>query len=151
VVDVRILHAAELAWANARYAEVEFQPSRPRDCVALASIDGQRAGLGRLVAVDGDCGELGGIFVLPGYRGRGVAHAVVGYLLQRSSYPTLYCLPFAHLERFYRGFGFAPVDAAAPVPSAIADKRAWCARQYVEPVSLLVRTTAARPQASPGT
>ena len=140
MVSVRTLQAAELAWANARYAEVHFQPSPAQDLVALALVDGERAGLGRLVPLGEGAGELGGIYVLPGHRGKQVARAVVTYLLAQSPYPTLYCLPFAHLDGFYRGFGFAPSDGVAAVPRQVADKLAWCATQYADPVSLLVRT-----------
>lgn len=140
VVTVRTLEAAELTWANARYAEVSFKPSTAHDLLALACVEGQRAGLGRLVQVGDASGELGGIYVLPDHRGKQVARALVSFLLEQSPYPTLYCIPFAHLDAFYRGFGFAPAAAASSLPRAVADKVAWCATQYAEPVSLLVRT-----------
>ena len=139
-MNERILEAEELAWANARYAEVNFQPSHPQDLVAVACLDGQRVGLGRLVRVADTIGELGGIYVLPGYRGRQVARDVVSFLLAHSPYPTLYCIPFAHLDGFYRGFGFAPASDTSSLPRTIADKVAWCATQYDEPVSVLLRT-----------
>lgn len=137
--QVTVLGTVDLPWANARYAEIDFQPSGPRDLVAVARVDGERAGLGRLVPVDAQAGELGGIYVLPPFRGRQVARAVVSFLLAQSPYRRLYCLPFAHLESFYRGFGFAPPAAQDALPPAVAEKLAWCARRYADPVRLLVR------------
>jgi len=142
VVKVRTLRPAERAWANGCYAEVSFKPSGPQDFVAVAELEAQRVGLGRLVRVADAVAELGGIYVMPGYRGRQVARAVVSFLLARSPYPTLYCIPFAHLDAFYRSFGFAPPPDASHLPAAVADKVSWCATQYVEPVSVLVRRKA---------
>ena len=139
MVNVRLLPPTELAWANARYAEVSFKASQPGDFVAVAELEEQRAGLGRLVRVADAVAELGGIYVLPGYRGRQVARAVVSFLLAQSPYPTLYCIPFAHLDGFYRSFGFVPAPAASQLPVAVSDKVSWCATQYAEPVSVLVR------------
>lgn len=139
MTNLRILPVAELPWANARYAEIGFQPSTPADFIAVAEIDGERAGIGRLVPVDAETGELGGMYVLPGFRGHGVAAAIVGYLLKASPYRRLYCIPFAHLEHFYRGFGFVTPAAGDPLPAAVAGKTDWCRTTYPDPVSLLVR------------
>lgn len=138
-LTVRPLLAAELPWANACYAGIGFLPSSAADFVAVAEADGVKLGLGRLVAVDADSGELGGMYVLPAHRGHKVASAIVDFLLQHSPYRRLYCIPFARLEAFYRGFGFAPVPADATVPPAIAHKSNWCVQTYPDPVSLLVR------------
>lgn len=95
MVTVRQLLETELAWANARYEEVQFLPSTAKDFLAVAEVGGEKVGLGRLVAVDDTTGELGGMYVLPAY----------------SPYQQLFCIPFAHLESFYAGFGFSPVPA----------------------------------------
>lgn len=143
LIRLRPLEAEELAWANRCYAEVGFQPSGAGDFIAVAEIDGTKAGLGRLVRIDGETGELGGIYALPEFRGHGVARAVVGYLLEQSPYPRLFCIPFKHLEAFYRGFGFTPVTPDIGVPEVISSKVCWCSGQYDAGVSLLVRGASA--------
>lgn len=142
MTTVRTLLAPELAWANECYGEIHFLPSSAQDFVAVAEIGDAKAGLGRLVPVDDTTGELGGIYVLPEFRGHGVAAAIVAYLLRHSPYRQLFCIPFAHLEGFYRGFGFRPVSAGDAVPAAIAEKADWCAKTYPTPVSLLLRVAA---------
>ena len=138
-VTVKTLSESELAWANQRYGEIHFLPSQAGDFIAVAEVNGVKAGLGRLVNVDGSSGELGGMYVLPAFRGRKVANAIVSFLLQRSPYRRLFCIPFAHLGGFYRGFGFQPVSAGTPVPGAVSEKVNWCAKEYPAAVTLLLR------------
>ena len=139
VVTVRRLLEPELAWANGCYEEAHFLPSSAEDFLAVAEVDGERAGLGRLVPVNATTGELGGMYVLPAFRGRKVASAIVSYLLLHSPYRQLFCIPFAHLESFYAGFGFHPVPAETAVPCAVAEKVNWCTKEYSTSVHLLRR------------
>lgn len=139
MVTVRRLLESELEWANERYGEVHFLPSNANDFLAVAEVGGEKAGLGRLVPVDAMTGELGGMYVLPAFRGRKIAGAIVSYLLQHSPYRQLFCIPFAHLEGFYAGFGFHPVPAGTAVPCAVAEKVNWCTEEYSASVHLLLR------------
>lgn len=138
-IAVRKILGSELGWANARYAEIGFVAAAETDLVVIAELDGVRAGLGRLVPVAADMAELGGIYVLPQFRGKAVARAIVTWLLNHSPYDRLFCIPFAHLEHFYAGFGFAPVSPDAAVPPAVTGKRHWCEQRYPDGVKLLVR------------
>jgi GNAT superfamily N-acetyltransferase len=72
-MPVRKLLPTELAWANQRYAEIDFVPSRESDLIAVAEHDGIKAGLGRITQVQERVGELGGMIVLPAYRGQSIA------------------------------------------------------------------------------
>jgi GNAT superfamily N-acetyltransferase len=90
--------------------------------------------------VTADEGELGGMYVDPDRRGRGIAEALVRALVDAAPQPTLWCLPFARLDALYRRCGFAAAPAADPVPDAVAAKLAWCNETYPEPVILLRRT-----------
>lgn len=139
MIKLRRLDTSELPWANQCYAEVKFQPSQADDLICVAEIDGVKAGLGRLIRIDAQTGELGGIYALPAFRGQGVARAVVGYLLEQSPYPRLFCIPFKHLEGFYRGFGFSPVPQDLAIPKAVSSKMCWCTSEYDAGVALLVR------------
>jgi len=136
---VRQLLESELGWANERYGDIHFLASTARDLIAVAEVDGEKAGLGRIVPVDATTGELGGMYVLPAFRGRKLAGAIVAYLLRHSPYRQLFCIPLAHLEGFYAGFGFLPVPAGTPVPRAVAEKVNWCTKEYPAPVRLLLR------------
>lgn len=140
MITLRPLLPGELDWANARYADIGFAPSTADDFVLVAEIDDTPAGLGRLVPVTPTIGELGGITVFPEYRSQGIARALVGGLLARSPYPTLYCIPFARLLDFYGSFGFVPVADPAAAPAAVTSKVGWCRDTYPDDVGLLVRT-----------
>ena len=131
----------ELEWVNQRYAEIGFQASSADDFVVIAETNAGRAGLGRLVRIDEANGELGGIYVLPQFRGTHLAQAIVAYLVEQSPYARLFCIPFAHLSAFYRRFGFQPLSANDEAPEVIRSKVCWCHSRYPEPVDLLVRST----------
>ena len=136
---IRKIFPQELDWANAQYSTIKFKLSSDADFVALAELDGIRVGLGRLTFVDSTIGELGGMFVLPEYRGRKIAENIVSFLLENSSFSCLYCIPFAHLERFYEQFGFVRVCEPVVAPELVVDKFSWCAEVYESPVVLMKR------------
>jgi hypothetical protein len=138
MIKVRHIEDAELGWVNERYAEIGFASSTGSDFVVVAELDGMKAGVGRVVPVDAGAGELGGIHVLPKFRRHGVARAIVAHLIDHSPCGRLFCIPFAHLEHFYAGFGFVPVTPNTVVPQAIAGRRRWCEERYRETGRLMV-------------
>lgn len=136
-IVVGLAGADDLAWANARYAEIDFLPSKAADLIAIARVDGVAAGLGRVVGVADGEGELGGMYVLDGFKGLGLARRIIAFLQDNSGCHTLYCLPFAELAALYHPMGFAPVANDAAVPAAVAAKHRWCNSHYGKPVLLL--------------
>ena len=124
---------------NERYAEVRFVPSDlARDTQLVAEIDGDPAGLGRLVPVDDESCELGGMLVFEEFRGRGVAKTLIDALLERARGRTVYCIPFADLEAVYAAAGFARTEEAPP---AVREKYEWCRSEYERGVVLMRATT----------
>jgi N-acetylglutamate synthase-like GNAT family acetyltransferase len=101
-------------------------------------MEGKLAGIGRLVTVDGNNAELGGIYVRPEFRGNKVAEQIVRRLVSESAFPILWCIPFEPLEKFYRKFGFRQVMNET-IPSAIQEKLDWCEGRYPDKAILLVR------------
>ncbi|MES2298666.1 MAG: GNAT family N-acetyltransferase [Pseudomonadota bacterium] len=138
-VTLRRAEPGELEWINARYAQVDFLPSSDADLVALATLDGVPAGLGRIVPVGADAGELGGMLVFEQFQGCGLARRIIDFLLQQTRYATLYCLPFAELEDLYASMGFARAPAGADLPDHVAHKYRWCNEHYPKPVLLMQR------------
>jgi N-acetylglutamate synthase-like GNAT family acetyltransferase len=125
-------------WINARYRELGFLLSDlERDEVVLAEVDGERAGMGRLVPAGPDACELGGMFVADAFRGRGVARALIEELLQRARGREVYCIPFAELEPIYAASGFERIQPAPELPGHVQDKLAWCERAMARPVILM--------------
>lgn len=147
---VRRLLPEELDWANACYAEIGFLPSTAADFVAVAEWAGERAALGRIVPLSGAVGELGGMYVLPAYRGRKLAARVLDYLIANAATAELFCIPFAHLQGFYASHGFAPVPKGVQIPCAIAAKCQWCKASYDTPIGLLYRAERAGIKAGAG-
>jgi N-acetylglutamate synthase-like GNAT family acetyltransferase len=127
----------ELTWVNEQYHSVGFVPSTPSDHQLIAEVDGQRAGLGRLVPISDGVYELGGIFVLPQFRGRAVARKIVEHLLDRAGDAQLYCIPFTSLSEFYKGMGFVESLEICAVPEKIKEKYRWCQQTYLQKVLLL--------------
>jgi hypothetical protein len=72
VIQIRAASKTDIEWINHRYKEVDFVPSIfEKEVIAVAEFKGERAGLGRLVTLDEQNAELGGMYVFEPYRGKG--------------------------------------------------------------------------------
>jgi N-acetylglutamate synthase-like GNAT family acetyltransferase len=138
-ITLRTASPGELAWINERYRSVDFRLSGADDFQAVAEVDGELAGLGRIVPTEGRVGELGGMLVFDGYRGTGLSKAIIAFLAETKHFDFLYCLPFANLEKLYASFGFRRIDVGPGVPAKVLEKYHWCAAFYTEPVLLMGR------------
>ncbi len=138
-IRIRRSRRDELDWVNGCYAAVGFAPSDAvRDTILIAEVGGQRAAIGRLVAIEENVMELGGIYVLEPFRRFGVARDLVEQLIELSGQARLYCIPFTHLSRFYESAGFVPVDQSEPAPpKSVVAKVKWCNEHYTGGVTLL--------------
>lgn len=139
-ITLHLGETADLAAINSRYASVDFVPSLDGELIVIARDNGAVCGQGRVVPIDADSGELGGILVLPEFEGRGVARRTVQYLIDHAEQKRLYCLPFAELAGFYGGMGFSPVQDCGEVPLKVIEKYRWCEQQYKKRVLLLERS-----------
>ncbi|MFH6756396.1 GNAT family N-acetyltransferase, partial [Acinetobacter baumannii] len=83
-ISLRFATPADLKVINERYAEIDFVPSHAGELIVLASIDEKIIGQGRVVGIDANSGELGGIYVFPGNEGLGIARKVVDFLIKNS-------------------------------------------------------------------
>ncbi len=138
-MNIHQLIESELEWANDRFAEVDFVRSTHADFIAVAEINGSKVGLGRVVPISPDVGELGGMYVLPEFRGKSLAGAIVDFLISKSGKRKLFCIPFGHLEHFYMAHGFQHAQPDCEIPAIVDQKYKWCQRHYDQPVSLLVQ------------
>lgn len=139
-LKIEIAGFAELSWINKYYEEISFKLTSPTDFQVYVTMNGKVAGLGRIVHVDELNGELGGIYVLPEFRGQKIAEEVVSSLLSHNTYPTLWCIPFQPLEKFYRKFHFGDAGNVV-IPEGVREKFAWCKGRYPDPAILLVKRT----------
>lgn len=140
MIQVRPAERSEIEWINHCYDEIEFvHSSFEKEIIAIAESHGQKAGLGRLVSVDPNHLELGGMYVFEAFRSQGVARKIVEFLLK---YPlphqTIYCIPFEHLVPFYGQFGFIECTNLAEVPHEISSKYLWCKEKYPTDTKLLI-------------
>lgn len=133
----------EINWVNQKYDEVKFKHSNfNQDIIVIAEIGTEKAGLGRLQKIDDDCAELGGMYVFPEFRRKGVADRIVEFLLtQARGYQRLVCLPFDYVSHFYRRFGFVEVELLSSqqpfeVPQKTREKHQWCNEFYPDKTHL---------------
>lgn len=140
MIQLRLANRSEIKWINECYDKVNFIHSNyDKEIIAIAEYNGQKVGLGRLVTIDDDTFELGGIYVVESFRGKGIAKEVVRFLLnQAKPYQTIYCIPFEHLVPFYQKFGFIQCINLEMVPKDLLKKFNWCKEKYNNPTSLLV-------------
>ncbi len=140
MIEVRAAKKSEIEWINNKYDEVEFVHSTfDKEVIAIAELNNQKIGIGRLVTIDENNLELGGVYVFKDFRGQGIARTIVEFLLKSSkSKQNIYCIPFQHLASFYQAFGFIQCVDLDRVPKEILTKYLWCKDQYTTPTALLV-------------
>lgn len=134
---VRAIQSDELAWVNQQYYSINFVPTDSVDRQFIAEIEHQRAGLGRLAYITNEIWELGGIYVLPEFRGQSVAREIVKHLLLQLNNVHIYCIPFTNLGKFYKSMGFRKCSNSSPIPEKIKQKYQWCQQTYPQGVLLL--------------
>ncbi|MBQ0734826.1 GNAT family N-acetyltransferase [Aquimarina celericrescens] len=143
-VTVKQAEKNELNWVNAKYSEVYFVKSNyENEYIVIAKVENKNAGLGRLVKIDDNNIELGGIYVFPNYRGLKVAENIVRNLCDKNPFDEsiMWCLPFENLLKFYSKFGFENCENIK-IPKEVGDKLQWCnsENKYGKKVLLLCKT-----------
>lgn len=138
-IQIKKATEEEVNWVNNKYDEIQFQHSDLKnEMVVIATVDGQKAGIGRLVKINDETAELGGMYVFESFRGLGVASEIVKFLLKnKGQYKRIFCLPFENLKDFYGKYGFKIVKRKDNVPEKILEKHAWCNKTYDKKVLLL--------------
>ncbi|GGE60982.1 GNAT family N-acetyltransferase [Priestia taiwanensis] len=132
----------DLEWINEQYKKVDFMPSYlENERIAIVTYKEEYAGLGRILYVNEDEAEIGGIYVLEAFRGISLAYELVDSLVQEtknSNLKEVYCLPFEELRSFYEKFGFKEVDYKhKTINNIIIKKYHWCLDHYDKKVLLL--------------
>jgi N-acetylglutamate synthase-like GNAT family acetyltransferase len=140
-ITIRRAEESELDWINEKYDEIDFVHSKlDQGLIAIAEVDGKRAGIGRLIDIDEDNGELSGMYVFDEFRGLGVSRQIVSFLLEnRGQIENIFCLPFVHLEKLYKSFGFERSESIENAPKKVRDKFEWCNEHYEHEVLLLLK------------
>jgi GNAT superfamily N-acetyltransferase len=136
-LTLRKAASADLDWVRAQYATANFVPHADTHFQLVAELDGATAGLGRLVPAGAEAVELGGMYVLPGFRGQGLGTAIVAALLAEAAGRRVYCIPFARLTGLYESLGFRIIDEERDLPPEIAAKLTFCRGHYAERVCLM--------------
>ncbi len=69
MIRIRTANRSEIEWINKCYDEVEFVHSIfDKEVIAIAEFNNQNAGIGRLVRINSDNLELGGMYVFDAFR-----------------------------------------------------------------------------------
>ena len=79
-MSIQIATFNDLEWINNQYKSIGFITSDlMRDIVAIITYNDEYAGIGRLVRIDEVTIEMGGIFILPQFRGLQLAGELVSF------------------------------------------------------------------------
>jgi N-acetylglutamate synthase-like GNAT family acetyltransferase len=140
-MSIQLATSNDLEWINKQYESIGFVPSDLRkDKVAIITYNDEYAGVGRLVQIDKNTIEMGGIFILPKFRGLQLAGKLVSFLVETAKelqIQHVYCLPFEELENFYKKYGYTEVDTTKEaVHPIILKKYSWCLENYDKHVLL---------------
>lgn len=141
---IRKAQESNISWVNSQYDDIGFKQSNLKsDQTFILEYQGTSVALGRLSHIDEQSAELGGIYVLPSFRGLKFAEIIVQYLVDlKTNHSSIYCLPFSKLDAFYKRFGFRDLkeDEKNRVPLAVSEKLKWCNETYEDKTLLLIMT-----------
>lgn len=142
VMGIKIATADDLDWVNEQYTKADFVHSTlENETIAIVLHNDCYAGVGRLVHLNAEEAEMGGIYILEEFRGRSLANELVGYLVgevKKKGLKHVYCLPFEELQMFYEKFGFKQCDdEVEPINPHVLKKFHWCQQNYEKKVLLL--------------
>ncbi|MFT9819111.1 GNAT family N-acetyltransferase [Lysinibacillus sp. NPDC056185] len=141
-MGIKLATKNELQWVNEQYQKIGFVPSNlERETIAIVTYKDKYAGVGRIVYLNGEEAEIGGICILDEFRGLSLANELVDYLVKeakKSNLKEIYCLPFEELKCFYGKFGFEEFDyEGKQINNHILKKYQWCLDNYEKKVLLL--------------
>lgn len=143
-ITVRKAKKNEINWVNEKYSEIGFVTSNyENEYIIIAKVENEDAGLGRLVKIDEDNIELGGIYTFSKFRSVGVAECIVLSLCENNPFEGSYiwCLPFENLYKFYSKFEFEYCKNIK-APEEVVEKLKWSnsENKYGKKVLLLCKT-----------
>lgn len=117
----------EMSWINAIYHEIGFVPSiHEKEINIIAECDKTPIGIARLVPIDREQVELGGIYVMPEYRHLHIAVKLIEYMIDLGrAWKTVYCVPDSSMISFYERFGFKKENNFEILPVYLKDKYHW--------------------------
>jgi|JI8StandDraft_2_1071088.scaffolds.fasta_scaffold82410_3 N-acetylglutamate synthase-like GNAT family acetyltransferase len=145
IIVIKQAQETEIDWINQQYKAINFVESDfKNEYIIVAYYDGKQAGLGRLVKIDHQNIELGGIYVFPQFRGLKIAENIVSHLCLNNPFgeSNVWCLPFENLSGFYQKFGFKPFEIPnTAIPEKVSKKLQWCnsENRYEQKVILLYK------------
>ncbi|MNQ78792.1 hypothetical protein D3C85_937140 [compost metagenome] len=142
-IKIQKAKEVEIEWINKKYAEVDFKKSVfENELIAIAEFKNLNSGLGRLVKIDSENYELGGMYVFQEFRNKGIAEKIVEFLICSENLvgKNIWCLPFENLEKFYAKFGFKIAEKTKnEIPKEIIEKHNWCNNTYEKKVLLMIK------------
>lgn len=117
-ITVRPAVVSEQALLKAMIRAGRLNPLGLDWCRFLVAVSGSGEVVGCIQRKDhtGDVRELASLYVLPEWRGRGVASQLIRQLIERAS-PPLWLTCRSSLSPFYSQFGFAVIDDPQEMPS----------------------------------
>lgn len=141
-MGIRLATKNELQWVNEQYQKIGFVPSNlENEKIAIVTHKDEFAGVGRIVYLNAEEAEIGGIYILDEFRGLSLANELVDYLVKetkKNNLKEVYCLPFEELKHFYQKFGFKEFDyEGKQINNHILKKLQWCLDNYEKKVLLL--------------
>lgn len=141
-MGIKLATKNELQWVNEQYQKIGFVPSNlENETIAIVTYMDKYAGVGRIVFLNEEEAEIGGIYILDEFRELSLANELVDYLVKETKKHNLkevYCLPFEELKHFYGRFGFEEFDyEGKQINNRILKKFQWCLDNYEKKVLLL--------------
>jgi N-acetylglutamate synthase-like GNAT family acetyltransferase len=111
-IEVRRATGEDMSRVLRFYAERRYGGGiGQEDAVLLAECNGELVGVVRLTA-EGGVVVLRGMQVHPKFQRQGIGKRLLRNVAQELGVKDCFCIPYAHLVRFYHGIGFELIEPA---------------------------------------
>jgi predicted N-acetyltransferase YhbS len=112
LIEVRRAMAGDMSRIANFYAERQYGGGiQPNDIVLMAERGGELVGIVRLASEEGVV-VLRGMQVHPSFQRQGIGKKLLWTVAQELDGTACFCIPYAHLARFYGEIGFCVIEPA---------------------------------------
>lgn len=115
MLDIRRATKADWERIESFYRQRNYNGIKPQDTIFIVQVNNRLVGAVR-ICLEENVLVLRGMQIFPAFQRQGIGTKLLQMCDRYLNRQTCYCLPFSHLEQFYKQIGFEKVNLA-DVPS----------------------------------
>ena len=141
-MDIRQALKSEYTEVRNHYEYCSYRGGLQDNDIVVIAVEGRNiTGAVRICSEDGEK-VLRGMYVHPQFRNLGIGKAILQFLNARIDLSNCYCLPHAHLSRFYGLIGFREITTE-DAPAFLVERLESYGSRNRDPIIIMKKETKA--------